>query len=468
MRNKKVTSVMRLSIRRAEVSIAAICFVLPYTWSQAQSIEIPAALRTAKAARDQFSTAQVEWEQTLLDRDDTRRFSSRYAGEDQIYVSRGTTSGQRLPGPDRSGEPYAYSEDRKLLTGGRQWYYIEESIQVEIRNGSDLHPFFDLRLLGFVDTPGATEAPGEYLPEGITRYEVKAADGGLFEVSAWFGETGTLRTWILDPAVGMQPVRCSSWVNGQEVTRSDTKYEEIDGHWFPTESTFFVLGEPTARTIILSASFDKPWHDQELTPGDLGLVAGVHVEEAGQPVRIWDGEKVITIDEYARGVKRGDIDNSAMIELRRRHKEGTSPRRYPGASEESDFFGLSPAVKRQPGLWEAYVRRFIALYRLDRDQTKKAWKHHEECQSSVFEHRQQHEKELREIEERIASIEKRNPRSEEDERTLAASQRRLEELSAFMDKVFEDRLRPGLLKLPTDAQRNEARNQQRSSKAQGR
>lgn len=118
----------------------------------------------------------------------------------------------------------------------------------------------------------------------------------------------------------MQPVRCSSWVDGQEITRCDNEYEEADGRWFPARSTFFFMGDATARIVVTLASFDKPWHDQELTPADLGLVAGVHVVEAGQPDRLWDGNKTITIDEYARGVSQGEIDNSAMIELRRRHK----------------------------------------------------------------------------------------------------------------------------------------------------
>ncbi|GMU38283.1 MAG: hypothetical protein AMXMBFR22_24740 [Phycisphaerae bacterium] len=409
-------------------------------------------------------TAQFEREQILIDRDDTRRFSSQYAGEDQICVYRGNSTGQRLPGPDRSGEPYAFSEDRKLMSGGRQWYYIEESLEAEIRDNNNLHPFLDISLLGFVDAPSATEVPGGYLPQDITRFETESSNG-VIEVSAYYDEgEGIRRIWRLDPAVGMQPVRCSSWVNGQEITRCDTEYEEADGRWSPARSTFFFMGDATARIVVTLASFDKPWHDQELTPADLGLVAGVHVVEAGQPVRLWDGKKTITIDEYARGVGQGEIDNSAMIELRRRHKEGVSPKRYAGTVDEAGFFGLGAAVKREPGLWETYVRRFIGFYRLNTEQATKAWKHHGECVSAVHQHRGQHEKELREINERIALLETRKPRSDEDEEALMASQRRLEELSVFMDKVFDERLKPGLLKLPNDTQKKEALNRRSSAK----
>lgn len=143
---------MRLFIHyQTGLFVAASCFPCFHAERHAQAVEVPAALKAAEESRSRFLTAQFEREQILIDRDDTRRFSSQYAGEDQICVYRGNSTGQRLPGPDRSGEPYAFSEDRKLMSGGRQWYYIEESLEAEIRDNNNLHPFLDISLLGFVD-----------------------------------------------------------------------------------------------------------------------------------------------------------------------------------------------------------------------------------------------------------------------------------------------------------------------------
>lgn len=417
-----------------------------------QSRPLPQPLLDAELIRMQFSTASVEWSHTQPKNEDTRFFASKFAGDDHSYTCRGTATGQRLPGPDRSGVAYAFSEDRSLFVGGEQWCYTEESVQAEIREGGDYRPFMDVRLLGFVDTDAASDAPGEYLPDGISRYEVEEIDDTV-QVSAFFGEESAIRRlWVLSPAAGMQPIQCSTFAYGEELTRSETRYQQVDNRWFPKESEYFFRGSLTSRIDVLEVSFDQRWHDQELSPDDIGIVPGIHILQAEHPVLLWDGERRVTIQEYAERLSRKAIDNSAMLDLDRRWKEGTAPRRYSNRGDESDGFGLGPAVKLTPSLWETYVRRFIAFYRLDKEQTGKAWKHHGECQTAYFDFAKEREDELKELQSRIADLEKKTDRSEAEAAKLAETRKRLEAIEGYKAKVFDERLKPGLLKLPTESQ----------------
>ncbi|KAB2940242.1 MAG: hypothetical protein F9K17_14110 [Phycisphaerae bacterium] len=78
---------MRLFIHyQTGLFVAASCFPCFHAERHAQAVEVPAALKAAEESRSRFLTAQFEREQILIDRDDTRRFSSQYAGEDQIEV----------------------------------------------------------------------------------------------------------------------------------------------------------------------------------------------------------------------------------------------------------------------------------------------------------------------------------------------------------------------------------------------
>ncbi|GIK17651.1 MAG: hypothetical protein BroJett003_26150 [Planctomycetota bacterium] len=420
---------------------------------------MPEALRIAEEVRNQFATAEIEWQHTISGEVEPRIYSARYAQGEFIHVYRGTASGVRLPGPDRSGQPFAFAKSQILIESGRQWEYMDESRVVRTcADEAKYIPYDDIRLLGFKDNIGVPDRPGSYLyeHEKMLRYDVQD-DDGVVVVSGIYGPNGVFKkTWRLDPRFDMQPVACVVSMHDEEFNRSETIYQQVDGRWFPESTTFTVEGKHHSRIVVTRVSFDQPWHDPELTPSDLGLIPGIEVLEAGKPVMKWDGVKPVDVDEYYRLTQSGEIDNNAIVALHRRHKEGLAPRRYADQGD-SAFYGLPGKVERQPRLWEDFVRRFIAYYRLNEDQTKEAWKHHGACVADAHEHRSKHDRELREMAERITKLEESPSSSGEDETELIACRKRLDELEAYFGRVFEERLKPGLAKLPTQAQIDAAR-----------
>ncbi|GIK17068.1 MAG: hypothetical protein BroJett003_20320 [Planctomycetota bacterium] len=141
-------------------------------------------------------------------------------------------------------------------------------------------------MLGFHDTDGAAEYGDQPSDSPVIRWEERRA-GDFVEVTAHYDSDSRLRrVWLLNPSMGMQPTRCSAWLGDEEITRCETSYDFSEGRWFPSASTFYFRGQPRASLSVVAASFDKPWHDQELTLGDLGVVPGIQILEAGQPVRI--------------------------------------------------------------------------------------------------------------------------------------------------------------------------------------
>ncbi len=413
----------------------------------------PDVMTLALQARGHYQTAEVDWALRMANESDDRLYSAKYAGARFLYTSRGTSTGQRIPGADRTGTLFAFAEERVLWEEERQWEYTEESFNVTLSIDAATQPtIFDPMLVGFAESIASPASPGAHLPDSVKRYEVRQVDE-RWEVTAVLDEdSGVRRIWVLDPAVGMQPVVSSGWLDGEEVNRSETMYELRDGRWLPSQCQYYTFGELTASLEIVSQSFDQPWHDQELTPNDLGLMPCISVNTLGRPVMLWDGQKPITVDEMYERQQRNEVDLGPILSLQERRKAGIAPRCYPDRGDEDDGFGLGAAVKLTPSLWETYVRRFIAFYRLDKEQTKKAWEHHGECQSAYFDFAKEREDELQELRGRVADLEKKSARTESEAASLADSLKRLDAIEGYKAKVFDERLKPGLLKLPTEGQ----------------
>ncbi|KAB2945574.1 MAG: hypothetical protein KJ057_16200 [Phycisphaerae bacterium] len=421
--------------------------------------EKPQILQISEQFRAAYRTAQVDWCVRYEDESENRYYSNQYANGDLLYVDRGNIRGQTTIGKDRTGEPYAFSELRALCKEERVWSYTEDSLACSVEDHcADSYPISDIGVLGFRDIDAISEGPGRYISDEakVTQYEVREIDG-LYEISAHCGVVEPYKqVWLLDPERDFQPIRCSRLVGGVEIAACETSYQEIDGRWFPSEAVFSVQGVLRSRTTIISATFDEPWHDADLAPDDLGILAGMEVVEAGQPLRFWDGREAISQESFFARHRKGDIDTSAIQNLIQRHRTGAAPGRFSKMSDE-EWFGLGLEISKQPARWEAYVRRFIGFYRLDSGQAKDAWKLHAKSLKMVSEFDVRHEQEVKELSDRIGKLKQKSKRTDAEQQEIVAKLRRIEEIRAHTQRVFDESLQPGLLKLPTKAQVEAAR-----------
>ncbi|GIK17069.1 MAG: hypothetical protein BroJett003_20330 [Planctomycetota bacterium] len=156
--------------------------------------------------------------------------------------------------------------------------------------------------------------------------------------------------------------------------------------------------------------------------------------------------------EFADRLKKGEIDTSAYKEILQRIHDGIGPKRFNEFESEIRFLSLEEAAAKEPRLWEAYVRRFIAFYRLDTDQARKAWAHHEKCLDFVAESEKEHARDIKSLQGRVEVLSKTSILTADEANELAESRKRITHMQELRGKVFDDRLKPGLKKLPNDAQ----------------
>lgn len=431
---------------------SALVLLFAYT-SNPEAMEIPPEMRAANGARAAIRTAWIEWSAQIdsdMPGDGERYFTSRIANADDLSIYHGLKDGRTLPDPSRIGKPYAYSEHRLLLKDGEQWSYDEENVTAQVSDQRDTFmPYQDLRNLGFEPTPTASHVAIWYR-QPCERYSIER-DAVHIMITGFYDQGPCVR-WTLDPRKQMQPVRVDV-VDNDEVTDScETEYGQYDGMWFPQRAVFSHRGQVTMRLSVLAAEFNRNEHPQELTPNDIGLVPGMQIVHRGRRgPQAWTGTDIIPLEDYFALVKTGQADNSAFEALLERANSPTGLCRFP-KTMDGDSLGIGADVKRKPALWEPYVRRFITFYRLDTDQIRKAWRHHALCVGGYYDYMKEHDAEIKKLKTDIEELTKKSERSKADDEALAHHRRRIDEIEGYAEKVFDERLRPGLLKIPSDKQ----------------
>ncbi|GIK17067.1 MAG: hypothetical protein BroJett003_20310 [Planctomycetota bacterium] len=81
--------------------------------------------------RKAFVTAAIEWTAKLSDETEPRFYSNQFQSDRLLFASLGDSTGQQIPGADRSGEPFAFSAHQVLCEGGQRWSYTEEATTAE-------------------------------------------------------------------------------------------------------------------------------------------------------------------------------------------------------------------------------------------------------------------------------------------------------------------------------------------------
>jgi hypothetical protein len=106
--------------------------------------------------------------------------------------------------------------------------------------------------------------------------------------------------------------------------------------------------------------------------------------------------------------------------------------------------------------WERYVRDFIRKYTLDADQTERAWKVYRGCKERADQYLARKTEEIARLDAEL----RKAPGDQELRRKRAA-------LREPLDQIFERELRPGLERIPTAHQREQAKARAAASQPAG-
>lgn len=445
--------------------------------------EKPAALVAAEQARDRawLRTAHIEFsEHRTVPRDTdppslpprVQYYTWRCAGDDYTTVYRGDDEGVVMRGLDglpRDDLTYR-GPMHFLVQGGEIWQHVEDDVTADILpdERTTFWRLWDLRTMGLnpvvfgKDFGSEVERCAYPAPEYTT-----ASENELTVVTA---STGSSRVvWWIDPQKDNGIVRTAVWLDGKQIGETRYALEETDGVWFPRKIELYRLaaGDVTPSTVItiLSAEFNRPYHPQSLTPASIGIEPGTTVicqTRAETPVMIWDGKKLIGLDEYSARLQSGELRPGPTIT--REHERLTVNHANDGiVSTQPVRSAVVLDVRILESQWEAYTRGFIVRYRLDTDQARKAWDLCRGCEEKARAYLAKRQREIEEWQQQADSA--KSGRVSADR--LGQLKERQTELAAPIERIFDDRLKPGLERLPTDAQRLAVREHSRRTPYSG-
>jgi len=208
-----------------------------------------------------------------------------------------------------------------------------------------------------------------------------------------------------------------------------------------------------------------------LTLADFGLEPGMTVAEIdADGARIdgrWDGDKVVSQKEFARKLNAGEVKEGANFKRAIAAAQAAAAKRAESGSDENrestisvfaamTLESIEGSLARMPhyrdALWEAYVRRFIQVYKLNAEQSEKALAILHDCQQRAVAIVKRHAPTLEKLERRAeqASATGNKP----DERAAEASKNARQQRDDAIQGIFDEQLKPRLEKLPTRAQRD--------------
>lgn len=457
--------------------------------------EPPAVLKAAIAARDRaiLRTVRMEYaEQSTKVRPNGERmerpihyYSWQCAGGDFVLADRGDEEGVVLR--DADGRPrtdLTYAGPLQYLAKGDEiWQHSERAPLADIfgRERAESLRLHDLRRLGLdavdfgYDVDAVRRAHGYPEPE----YEESLEDG--LRVITARSATGQIRWWI-DPERGGGVVRTAVLTpDGIETRSMHLALELVDGVWFPQQVEFVRhTADGTELSTVLTAlntEFNRPEHPQAFSPADIGIEPGTTLSyqtPGNLHDAIWDGEKAVSPIEFGRRVQAGSLTPGATVTAELAGLEPVTDEHARIAQNNEPSNGEAALAATQAGYsdrsgkwylfqseWEAYTRGFIMRYRLDAAQARKAWSICRRCEErgrAIIEAKRSDLEAWHRRAEALRSA----PQSEQARERAALKQRRAE-LTAPVDRIFEERLKPELDQLPTETQRAVVEKRQKES-----
>ncbi|MFH1747090.1 MAG: hypothetical protein ABIG44_08605 [Planctomycetota bacterium] len=309
--------------------------------------------------------------------------------------------------------------------------------------------YLDYRCIGMRARVALFSSPDQVLSDGTRsprEYTQEALDDGTYRVEARTTENGVMRAevWYIDPRIGWNATRCESLRDGRVVSACTSAYQEYDGVWFPSHCLYTSsTGKINGSVRVLEATINSPQIPESLSPEIIGLVGGMEVvvtDGTKLERTIWDADRQTLVSTAEIRNVHIDPKLREIYDIGRAENEAArmGPPEAPAerAHQPVPLGTVEPAptlAERELALdaWDKYTQDFILRYGLNNDQQHKAYRLLLRCKTARDKH--------------LRKIKAQNPAK------LNAQQ--LAKLYEPVTEIFEKRLKPGLMKIPTRAQR---------------
>jgi len=435
------------------------------------------ALQRAEAERQRLVTGCTEYSWFRAQEREsakTKFNTNQFAPNGDLCIYRGDVEGVIW----RTGDGQVSRPRSKpvavLQANGEYWFHDGSSLQVTLWEEEGTGPGKELKMRALgLSFRNSYDEVGETLWRDKSRNEPSARtyreyerDG--FQVVEADTDYGRI-TWWIDAERGWNPVRVTFEKDGSLLAESRTTLKNYDGVWYPASVAFFGGpngykngAEPYEVITVHQAEFNAPDQPMVLTPTDIGVEAGMVVERIDASDRhvldMWDGQKAVSQEEYDLRASRGEVQTGPTTLRERARLEAAEAMKAAGqmsrvVSAASQSVDLTQR-KHLESEWEAYTRRFVEMYRLNDDQSQKAWSVLKQCQERANQYIAKNRAEFEKLEQRIGKL--RGSQDAKEREALPALEMRYASLLEPIHQILEDQLKPRLEKLPTRAQRQAA------------
>ena len=443
-----------------------------------QGVSVPPALLNMDQARRKLETGQLdcawEWRKTTslgLEVVVFNYATARFAGDERILVLRGDDEG--VVSRNVEGRPADRRPVSMLLKDGQQWRHVDGSWDAEWHLGVRFDPPFDPRLLGALSALPCRDRYDSpwYEDETANCRFTERVEGELVVVTqvceGWKCE------WWIDPQRGWNAVRVRAEFARGGWGESRSSLKQFDGLWFPERVEFFSSDwkdgqEPVERVWVYRAEFNRPEHPRTFRPDDIGITRGTQVNVRDENLRpfnepgVYDGREVVpmsrymnmTTEEFRALLERAGITSPRLLAdalASRPAGEWASPEQRAALIDPNDLPGRLKRVQDVESEWEAYTRRFIEKYRLDGEQSEKAWQILKTCQGHAHGYLTRRRAEFERLEKEVAGL--AGLSGTERLARAAAINELAGKLARPLEEIFERQLKPRLETLPTRKQR---------------
>ncbi len=453
--------------------LGLICALVPIVGlcrASAQQTK-PQALAALETSRDLLRSGRIDWTTTLGYEDRTFHHVSRYSRRgDIIYEFRGDDGGWCQFWDSQAKRGFSKYPQLYLRNSEGYWRISETCIDGHFWREDGRYPqwteqFNDVRHAGL--TPGRAGLSVDWgvrdlndpLPEIVAWDETRSGPIYVVTGRTASGETVTYRINADKGWNAERITQCSA--SGEVLREAVCTLRQYDGVWLPERTDYFRGGSLVDSVRITRAQLNRSDDPARFTPTDLGFEVGTNVsvdndpelEATGAaPVQMWDGRRPIAASEWSRLFKEGKLTPGPILQQLERTGRFESPYQ---TDEERRLLGMEARrtraediVRKPEGLWEQYVRDFIARYQLDEPQAGQAWSVLKHCQKTAEDDTRRQRLEFIPL-----WTESQSAGQDFDRKKRDRMERLRGEIEARVTRIFEEDLCPRLDKIPTRAQR---------------
>lgn len=370
---------------------------------------VPPRLQNIMESRS-AQTSEIEWTITHYnDRDYglVEHHTTRTSGDTRWQLNAGDSQGShrtvfRSSIANESEEAYELAAIPKAEVAGPRHTLVYDDLVWRVEHVRGLTPIrgtltsversgnyeaFDFSSAGF--TPWADPATelalrGEFRNGQQDPTVASVSDGRLETIAMDYGPYRF--EWDYDAQRGGQPVRAAFYRIDALIYSSETELRKVDGRWFPTEIRYYLNDDPNPSRVleVQTATFDKPWHQKDISPSDIGVLFGTQLFQVGRGNRYWDGTSLLSDDGFKELLHLYGLRPDHRIMERMAQLIGEPVEEYEKRLDLSTEIVRARYFKKhgeapwlltktdEPDEWDEYVAKFIAKHKLDEARVERA------------------------------------------------------------------------------------------------